>query len=86
MTPSSLITVLFASGILLTSCGSGGGEDTGRSTPIDSTNLNGTAPATYGGENPANYADTNLVNSNDTGTRIGRNPADSSSVGGNQNR
>jgi len=44
--------------------------DKGHSTPIDSTNLNGTAPATYSAENPANAQDTNYVNSTDTGTKV----------------
>ena len=54
--------------LLLSSCGSNQGEDTGHRTPIDSTIQHGTAPATYGGDNPANYQDTTLANSTDTGT------------------
>ena len=41
----------------------------GHSTPIDSTNVKGTAPATYGANNPANDQDTNKTNINDTGTK-----------------
>ncbi|MES2702071.1 MAG: hypothetical protein V4649_05500 [Bacteroidota bacterium] len=54
----------------LSSCSNTGG-DHGSSTPIDSTNVNGTAPATYGGNNPANdqNADSNRSNVNDTGTK-----------------
>jgi len=44
-------------------------NNTGHSTPIDSTNLNGTAPATYAPNNPANDQDTNKTNLNDTGTK-----------------
>jgi hypothetical protein len=43
-------------------------DDHGHSTPIDSTNLNGTASATYGGDNPANDQDTVYENSSDTAT------------------
>lgn len=64
-----LITILS-----LASCMSNEAEDQGKSTPIDSTNLNGTAPATYGGDNPANDQDTNYVNSNDTGTKVSNGP------------
>ena len=56
--------ILFAA-----SCGNEG-ANRGASTPIDSTNVNGTAPATYGGNNPANdQKDTNKTNINDTGTK-----------------
>jgi hypothetical protein len=58
----------------LSSCGADDGEEMGHSTPIDSTNMHGTAPATYGGDNPANYQDTVLANSNDTGTKISTGP------------
>lgn len=61
--------------VILASCGTNRGEDTGQSTPIDSTNMQGTSPATYGGENPANYQDTTLQNSNDTGTGNSRRAA-----------
>jgi hypothetical protein len=44
------------------------GERQGSSTPIDSTNMNGTAPATYGGDDPANLQDTNRTNVGDIGT------------------
>jgi len=44
-------------------------NNTGHSTPIDSTNLNGTAPATYAPNDPANDQDTNKTNLNDTGTK-----------------
>jgi len=63
------ITVLSIS-ILAGSCVSRSENRNGVSTPIDSTNVNGTAPATYGGDNPANEgADTNKTNINDTGTK-----------------
>ena len=46
-------------------------KNMGASTPIDSTNVKGTAGATYGGNNPANdeRADSNRSNTNDTGTK-----------------
>lgn len=45
------------------------GSETGRSTPIDSTNARGTAPVTYGGDDPASIQDTTMANSSDTGTK-----------------
>lgn len=71
-------------GLIFASCG-GQGEDRGTSTPIDSTNLNGTQPAVYGGDNPANDQDTNYANSNDTGTRISNGP-DRTNDGSNNNQ
>lgn len=60
----SIIAIAFL-GIALTSCSS---STHGTSTPIDSTNLNGTAPAIYNkGDNPAD--DTNKTNVGDTGTK-----------------
>ncbi len=57
-----------SSTILFTACNAQNGNNTGNSTPIDSTNVNGTAPATYGGDNPAN--DTLPKNNvGDTGTK-----------------
>lgn len=55
---------------LLFSCTDQGAE-TGQSTPIDSTNAHGTAPVTYGGDDPASVQDTNMTNANDTGTNAG---------------
>ncbi len=43
------------------------GEQRAESTPIDSTNLHGTAPATYGGDDPAMTTNDN-PNKSDTGT------------------
>ena len=68
MLPFIKVVSAFAVAVLLGSCGSNQGEDTGHRTPIDSTIQHGTAPATYGGDNPANYQDTTLANSTDTGT------------------
>jgi len=68
MLPFTKVVSVFSVAILLSSCGSNQGEDTGHRTPIDSTIQHGTAPATYGGDNPANYQDTTLPNSTDTGT------------------
>lgn len=68
-------TALTLLSILSISCGNS--TDEGRGTPIDSTNVNGTAPATYGGDNPANVADTNRTNINDTGTT----PANTTNTG-----
>lgn len=47
------------------------GENIGHSTPIDSTNVNGTAAATYGPDDPAYKPDSNYNNVNDTGTNAG---------------
>ena len=71
--------VLIILSILSLSCGNA--NDEGRSTPIDSTNVKGTAPATYGGDDPANVADTNRTNINDTGTT----PANTTNTGNNSN-
>ena len=46
------------------------GDQRAESTPIDSTNLNGTAPATYGGDDPAVNPNEN-PNKSDTGTNAG---------------
>lgn len=56
---------LFATCIFAAACNN---NNTGHSTPIDSTNVNGTAPATYAPDNPANDQDTNYANSSDTGS------------------
>jgi hypothetical protein len=58
------LTILFAAA----SCGNVNNTQ-GNSTPIDSTNVKGAAPATYGPDNPANDKDTNRTNVNDTGTK-----------------
>ncbi len=58
--------VLLVIGLAISSCGNNG-QNKGASTPIDSTNVNGTPPATYGGDNPTK--DTNLINADDTGTK-----------------
>ena len=59
------VVLIAAISLLAASCGNG----TGSSTPIDSTNVKGTAPATYGANNPANdERDSNRNNTNDTGT------------------
>jgi hypothetical protein len=56
--------------LITLSCTSRSSERNGVATPIDSTNVNGTAPATYGGNNPANdETDTNKNNYGDTGTK-----------------
>ena len=67
------ILLPFAACLLLFSCQSNN-DNRGTSTPIDSTNDQGTAPAVYGGDNPANDQDTNYQNSSDTGTRINEDP------------
>ncbi len=63
-----LLFLVFIS-TLFVSC-SNDAENRGSSTPIDSTNLHGTAPAVWGADNPANDQDTTYQNSNDTGTTI----------------
>lgn len=67
-----LLLPLAASIAVFGSCESGNSE--GKHTPIDSTNMHGTAPATYEADNPANYQDTTLENSTDTGTRSSNGP------------
>lgn len=67
------IIILMGISLMMASClnneNGNSAKDQGSSTPIDSTNVNGTAPATYGGNNPANdQKDSNRVNANDTGT------------------
>lgn len=52
--------------LTIAACNNNNGNNNGHSTPIDSTNVNGTAPATYGPEDPKN--DTAKTNVNDTGT------------------
>jgi hypothetical protein len=57
------------SACLFAACsGHNSADDNAHSTPIDSTSLNGEAPATYGADNPANVQDTVYRNSNDTAT------------------
>lgn len=65
------IALIFGVAFIMAACNSNNSDNMGSSTPIDSTNVNGTAPATYGGNNPANdeRADSNRNNVNDTGTR-----------------
>ena len=62
------ITLLALSvSLLAASCGNEGANK-GSGTPIDTTNVKGTAPATYGGDNPANDT-ASKANANDTGTK-----------------
>jgi hypothetical protein len=82
MTNKVLFFAAFVCLAALSSCSNNNGNQ-GRSTPIDSTNLNGTAPATYDGDNPANDADTNYKNSNDTGTRLSNGPDNTVDPNGN---
>ena len=60
--------IVFISLGLLAACGPSG-ENTGHSTPIDSSNVKGSAPATYGADDPAQKPDSNRTNVNDTGTK-----------------
>ena len=63
----TLVIAVLSVGFLATSCVSNHGSKNGSETPIDSTDVHGTAPAQYGGENPA--TDTGkVVNYKDTGT------------------
>ncbi|MDR3681709.1 MAG: hypothetical protein P4L41_17200 [Flavipsychrobacter sp.] len=65
---TNLLSIALLSTVLFTSCETRTGNNTGNSNAIDSTNLNGTAPATYGPDNPAN--DTLPKNNvGDTGTK-----------------
>ena len=56
--------------LFITSCGNNP-DNMGTSQPIDSTNMNGQAPATYGGDDPAQdqRTDSNRTNVGDTGTK-----------------
>ena len=64
-----IATLLISILVATISCGNNGANQ-GASTPIDSTNVKSAAPATYGGNNPANdQTDTNKTNINDTGTK-----------------
>ncbi len=54
--------------VVLASCGTSP-ENTGSSTPVDSTNLNGTAPATYGAHDPADADSSRAQGVADTGLR-----------------
>ena len=70
----ALISFVLA-GFIFASCGGENqAENRATSTPIDSTTLNGTEPAVYGGDNPANDQDTNYANSSDTGTHESKGP------------
>ena len=62
------IAVICGVSLFLVSCND---NNPGSSTPIDSTNVNGTAPATYGGNDPAKdtASDVSHNNTNDTGTK-----------------
>jgi hypothetical protein len=62
-----IIIAIICTSLFVFSCADQG-DEMGKSTPIDSTNVNGTAPATYGGDDPANDQDTNRTNANDTGS------------------
>ncbi len=64
--PSVLI---IAMSVLAASCGNNP-QNEGHSTPIDSSNVKGSAPATYGPNDPArDQMDSNRSNANDTGTK-----------------
>lgn len=75
------ITILIA--ISCAACNSNNQTDADHlvhSTPIDSTNVDGTAPATYAPDNPRNDS-ASKANMNDTGT----NANNVHNAGGNQN-
>ena len=57
---------IIALSLFMASCADQG-EERGKSTQIDSTNIHGTAPATYGGDDPADDQKPQ-VNVDDTGT------------------
>jgi hypothetical protein len=63
-----LLSIAICLTLLFAACNAQSGNNTGNSNSIDSTNLKGTAPASYGGDNPAN--DTLPKNNvGDTGTK-----------------
>ena len=75
MPTRAILSAAAALAILFCSCGGHDSADNqGHHTPIDSTNLNGTAPVTYGADNPANDQDTTYRNATDTGTKISTGP------------
>jgi hypothetical protein len=59
--------------LIFSACGTSP-ENQGSSTPIDSTNTYGTAPATYGADDPADDTIRNLDNYSDTGTKVNEGP------------
>jgi hypothetical protein len=66
---AKILAVCFSIMLCLSACGNNG-ANTGHSTPIDSSNVKGAAPATYGGNDPASeQGDTNKTNIKDTGTK-----------------
>lgn len=70
MTRTKLFIITIFIAIAASSCGGGQrGKNTASETPIDSTNVKGTAPTTYGGDNPAINPDSNRGNVGDTGTK-----------------
>jgi len=68
--PAAYAAILF---FLLASCGTEP-ENQGTSTPIDSTNTFGTAPATYGADDPTEDVLKNKENFSDTGTKVNEGP------------
>lgn len=57
--------VFFIAAQLIAACGNNG-TNAGTSTPIDSSNVYGEAPAQYNGNNPARDS---ITNRSDTGTK-----------------
>lgn len=90
MFPKRILLPFFLLLFVCASCQSGkdANEERGTSTPIDSTNDQGTAPAVYGADNPANDQDTTYRNSTDTGTHVNNGPDNTKNLNNsnNQNR
>lgn len=63
------LIVLGALVVFLAACGTNP-DNKGSSTPIDSTNLTGEAPAQYGPTNPADPEPPRYEGANDTGLRV----------------
>ncbi|MBN9482032.1 MAG: hypothetical protein BGO70_15790 [Bacteroidetes bacterium 43-93] len=63
------IICLFPLAIAFASCGNSTKDNVPGSTPIDSTNLNGTAPATYDAQDPAMPDSPRSQGANESGLR-----------------
>jgi len=68
------LLAVFTAIMLLLSWSCNSDTRNGKETPIDSTNANGTAPATYVPNNPASDKDSVRENATDTGTHVNMGP------------
>ena len=63
------------------SCGSDNPENNASSTPIDSTNLYGTAPATYGADDPASPESQKYQRNTERGNHANTNSSEDTAKG-----